>query len=140
MNRKHGLKAAFSAVFVCGVLTGAAVFSDGAGIRNAWLPYAFAAEEEESEAAEETYLIRYHDDFGEEDAVFTQTASFGEVLLLSDPPWEHEGYVFAGWYADGVGLNHALANAYAPGAAVKDLTETPGDVIELYAGWYGKRE
>ena len=140
MKRKHGHAAAFLSVFACGLLTGALLFIPRPGIAAPWPLNALAAEEEVIENTEGSYTIRFHDDFDEEeDAVFTQTASFGEVLVLAECPWEHEGYVFAGWYADGYGVNHSLANAYSEGTAVRDLAETPDEVIELYAGWYIQR-
>ncbi len=140
MKRKQGAAASFLPAFACGLLTGAMFFSRCDGIRDLQPLNAYAAEEEETGTEEGSYTIRFHDDFDEEeDAVFTQTASFGEVLVLAECPWEHEGYVFAGWYADGYGVNHSLANAYSEGTAVRNLAETPDEVIELYAGWCRQR-
>ncbi len=82
------------------------------------------------------YTVCFHEDFGEGDGhVFIQEIAFGEATQLLVNPWEHDGYRFAGWYASGCGVNHALANAYGDGETVLDLGRFAGDVIDLYAGW-----
>ena len=96
---------------------------------------------EEAEEPAGSYVIRFHEDFDESnDRTFTQTIAFGETAAVAEPPWTHEGYRFAGWFASGYGINHALANVYAAGAPVLDLGLPDGSVIEFYAGWTEKEE
>ena len=94
---------------------------------------------DEIENSEGMYSIIFHEDFGDgEDHVFVQEIMFGESATLIKNPWSHDGYDFAGWYSSDYGINHALANAYADEAEVKDLSKVNGDVIDLYAGWIAK--
>ncbi len=96
---------------------------------------------EEAEEPAGSYVIRFHEDFDESnDRTFTQTIAFGETAAVAEPPWTHEGYRFAGWFASGYGINHALANVYAAGAPVLDLGLPDGSVIEFYAGWTEEEE
>ena len=82
------------------------------------------------------YTVCFHEDFdAENDHTFVQEIWFGEETALLPNPWSHDGYRFAGWFASGCGVNHALANAYRDGDTVLDLGRGPADVIDLYAGW-----
>ena len=85
--------------------------------------------------SEDTYIIRFHDDFEiGNDKIYEMKVSLYESVLLPEPLWEHEGYSFAGWYTADAGTNHALANVYSAGNKVRALG-MDGEAVELYAGW-----
>ena len=153
MGKKHTYAAAFVIVFLCGILTGRMIpgtvyaqeTREETETENAAAGEYTGETEDHGETGntgqEKEYVIRFHEDFDEtSDVVFEQTVPFGETVNLMNNPWTHEGYVFAGWYAAGYGVNHALANAYADGAPVRDLTDEDGGAVDLYAGWYRQKE
>ena len=77
------------------------------------------------------YTVKFNKNGGTGDDMEDQLFEIGEEKALSANTYTYEGKTFAGWVEN---ATDTVAK-YADGATVKDLTETAGATVELYALW-----
>ncbi len=76
------------------------------------------------------YLIRFHGNGAEEGSMPDLKLIYNQTVALNSNVYKRRGYQFIGWSYTPDG-----AVSYADGAYVKNLTNTAGKVIDLYAKW-----
>ncbi|MBR4504185.1 MAG: leucine-rich repeat protein [Candidatus Methanomethylophilaceae archaeon] len=79
-----------------------------------------------------TYTVKFHDNTGNTpESTATQSMTYGKSATLKANTFTNAPYKFLSWNtkADGTGTS------YADKAAVKNLTKTDRDTVDLYAQW-----
>lgn len=79
-----------------------------------------------------TYTVRFHHNYPGQasGSMPDQTFTWGQEQALRSNAFQRNGYNFAGWATSASGNK-----VYNDGQKVKNLTETDGDIVNLYAVW-----
>lgn len=82
------------------------------------------------QVSKETYTVRYNGNGADGGYTPNSTHTIGEYSYLSKNEFYRNGYTFKGWATYSFG-----SVAFSDRAYVKDLTTTPGSIVDLYAVW-----